>query len=323
MGYKIAVIGSAFDENHIKKINKTADMLDCSVCYYEDHHAAMPHLNETQILFAASNAFSPDLVKAAPNLQWFASFFAGVDPLLVPGVLPDSVILTNGSGAYGITIAEHMIMTALMLLRRYPEYHEIVNRKEFRSDLMIGSLYDATVLVCGAGDIGSTFANRLRSFQPKRIIGVNRSGRKVDAFDETIPMEALDAYLPKADLVAMALPGTSETNGLMSRERIGLLKHSAYLINVGRGNSVDQMALVDALNQGRLAGAALDVFQTEPIPENDPVWNAKNLLITPHCSGKMTMAYTRNTLVDSFCENLVRFVEGNPLLHLVDRKRGY
>ena len=323
MGYQITVIGSAFDENHVRKITNTADQCGCQVSFYHDYKSAAEALRKTEILFAPSNAESPAAAKAAENLKWFASYFAGVDPLMAPGALREEVLLTNGSGAYGITIAEHMIMVTLMLLRRYPEYYDIVQRKEFRSDLMIGSLYDANVLVIGTGDIGSTFAKRLRGFQPREIIGVNRSGREVAAFDRTVPLSKLDDYLAHADIVALALPGTPETNGLMSRERIAMMKKHAFLVNVGRGNCLDQGALVEALNNGALAGAALDVFETEPIPKNDPVWTARNLLITPHCSGKMTMAYTRNTLVDAFCENLKRYVRGEPLNNLVNRQSGY
>ena len=214
-------------------------------------------------------------------------------------------------------------MTVLMLLRRYPEYHQIVENREFRSDLMIGSLYGSTVLVLGTGDIGATFANRVRSFAPRKIIGVNRSGRKAEGFDIVVPLSELDNYLPEADIVALTLPATQETNNLISRDRLDKMKKTAFLLNVGRGNCIDQPALVEALNRGEIAGAALDVFAVEPIPDNDPLWTAKNILITPHCAGKMTMAYTRDTLVDSFCDNLSRYTEGREMLHVVNRKMGY
>ncbi len=323
MTYQVAVIGSAFESHHIEKLNETAQKCDCKISYYPDFDAAFSDLEAIDILFAPSNAQSVKAVQQAKNLKWFASYFAGVDPLMVPGTLDKNIILTNGSGAYGITIAEHMIMTALMLLRRYPEYQKIVENGEFRSDLMIGSLYDSTVLVLGTGDIGTTFAKRLRAFAPKQIIGVNRSGKNVDGFDTVVSLEHLEEYLPQANIVALTLPSTPETDNLISRERIAMLRKDAYILNVGRGNCIDQLALVDALNNGALAGAALDVFAVEPIPEGDPILTAKNILITPHCAGKMTMAYTRDTLVDSFCDNLMRYTEGRQMHHLVNRTMGY
>ena len=323
MNHKIAVIGNAFDKNHIAKIETAAAQCGCQVVYHTDNAEAIPCMADIDIVFGPSDGLSPEIVKAAPNLKWFASYYAGVDPLIKTGCLQEGTLLTNGSGAYGVTIAEHMVMVTLMMMRRYPEYHQFVQEKQFRSDLMIGSIYGATIVIAGIGDIGTTYAKRLRAFCPAKIIGVNRSGKAVEGFDEVIPMSRIEEVLPQADVLALALPGTAETNNLISRERIAMMKNTAFLINVGRGNAVDQDAVIDALNAGTLAGAALDVFHTEPIPQNDPAWNTPGLLVTPHCSGKMTMAYTRDTLVDTFCENLRRFHKGEAMLHLVDKSLGY
>lgn len=323
MNRNIAVIGTAFDENHKSRLNAAAEDCGCTLAYYADNDSAIPFMKDVHIAFAPSDGRSPDLVKAAPNLEWFASYYAGVDPLIKTQVLNDSTILTNGSGAYGVTIAEHMIMVTLMMLRRYPEYYEFVQTKQFRSDLMIGSIYGATIVICGTGDIGSNFARRLRAFCPAKIIGVNRSGRCPADFDEVVKIEDIDSVLPQADVLALTLPGTAETNNLISSDRIAMLKKGAFIVNVGRGNCIDQDAVIAGLNSGHLAGAALDVFREEPIPAEDPAWNTPGLLVTPHCSGKMTMAFTRDTLVDTFCENLKRFHEGTPMLHVVDKKLGY
>lgn len=323
MFHSIAVLGTAFDENHKAKIRTAAESCGCTVRFYQTHDEALPNIGDSTIFFGPSDARSPEMVKAMPNLNWFASYFAGVDPLLPAGRLPEDVILTNGSGAYGVTIAEHMTMVTLMMLRRYPEYYQMVQNKDFSSDLMIGSIYGANIVICGTGDIGSKFAARLRAFCPAQIIGVNRTGRAVEGFDRVIPMPEIDTVIPEADILALTLPGTPLTNNLISRDRIAAMKKGSYIVNVGRGNSIDQDAVIDALNAGHLAGAALDVFRTEPVPQEDPAWNTEGLLFTPHCSGKMTMAYTRDTLVDSFCDNLLRFHKGEPMRHVVDRSLGY
>lgn len=323
MNRNIAVIGTAFDKNHKRRLESAAESCGCTIAYYPDNDTAISHMQDVQITFAPSDGRSPDLAKAAPDLQWFASYYAGVDPLIKTQALSANTILTNGSGAYGVTIAEHMIMVTLMMLRRYPEYHEFVRTKQFRSDLVIGSLYDATIVICGTGDIGSNFAKRLRAFQPAKIIGVNRSGRCPADFDEVVKIEDIESMLPQADVLALTLPGTVQTDNLISKKRIAMMHDGAYIVNVGRGNCIDQDAAIEALNAGKLAGAALDVFREEPIPQNDPAWNTPGLLVTPHCSGKMTMAFTRDTLVDTFCENLKRFFEGKPMLHVVDKSLGY
>jgi phosphoglycerate dehydrogenase-like enzyme len=121
----------------------------------------------------------------------------------------------------------------------------------------------------------------------------------------------------------MALPGTAETEHILNRERIALLPQNAYVINVGRGSAIDQEALMDALNHDQLAGAALDVFVPEPLPEDHPLWETKNLIVTPHISGNLTLGYTRDINVAMFCEDLANYAAGRPLKGLVDRKLGY
>lgn len=323
MTYNIAVVGTAFEEKHVQKIQETAKTHGCTAAFFSSHAEASAHLQDTHIIFGPADANSPKSAKAAPNLKWFASYFAGVDPLLKDGVLNEDVILTNGSGAYGVTIAEHLTMVTLMLMRRNLEYQQLVANKVFRNDLKIRSIYGSTIVICGTGDIGSKFAQRLRPFCPAKIIGINRTGQTAEGFDEIYPINEIDSILPLADVFALTLPGTPLTNNLITRERLALMMDTAFLINIGRGNCLDQDALVEALNAGRLAGAALDVFRTEPVPQDDPVWNTPNLLFTPHCSGQMTLAYTRDTLVDLFCENLTRFCQGQNLLHVIDRAQAY
>ena len=132
----------------------------------------------------------------------------------------------------------------------------------------------------------------------------------------------LDSVLQETDILVMALPSTGETVGVLSRERIALLPPQAIVVNVGRGTAVDQEALAEALNAGRIAGAALDVFVPEPLPQDHYLWTTKNLLITPHVAGNMSLGYTRDKDVDMFCEDLENFAAGRPLAHLVNRKLG-
>ena len=176
----------------------------------------------------------------------------------------------------------------------------------------------------GTGDIGTTFAKRVKAFEPADIIGVCRSGKSEAAvYDKVLPVSELDSVLPETDLLAMSLPATEETKGILSRPKIELLPEGAYIINVGRGSAIDENALADNLDNGHLAGAALDVFQTEPLPQGDRLWHTKNLLITPHVAGNMTLPYTKQKNVEMFLEDLNNFVEGKPLKYLVDRKLGY
>jgi phosphoglycerate dehydrogenase-like enzyme len=186
------------------------------------------------------------------------------------------------------------------------------------------SLKDCRITVLGTGDIGRCFAQRAKSFEPTNIIGVCRSGKSDSpAFDRVLSVNGLDNILPETDLLVMSLPGTPETENILSRERIGLLPQGAYVVNVGRGSAIDEDALADSLDDGRLAGAALDVFRNEPLPEDSRLWKTKNLLITPHVAGNLTLDYTVDTNVEMFCENLINYAEGHPIKHVIDRNKGY
>ena len=153
---------------------------------------------------------------------------------------------------------------------------------------------------------------------------MNRSGRCPDeVYDRVVPISDLDTVLPDAHVLVMSLPSTPETVGILSRARLELLPRDAFVINVGRGSAIDQDALIEALNTERIAGAALDVMVPEPLPQDHPLWDAKNLVLTPHVAGNMSLGYTCDKAVDMFCEDLARYAAGEPLAHLVDRTRGY
>jgi phosphoglycerate dehydrogenase-like enzyme len=217
-----------------------------------------------------------------------------------------------------------MIAVSLVMMRRLNEFFEETRNGQWLKPRPQSSLKDCRITVLGTGDIGTTFASRARAFEPATIIGVCRSGKSsATVYDKVFPVSELDSILPQTDLLAMSLPATAETRGILSRERIALLPQGAYIVNVGRGSAIDEDALADALDNGHIAGAALDVFQTEPLPPDNRLWKTKNLIITPHVAGNMTLAHTRNKNVSMFLEDLKNFTEGAPLKYLVNKKLGY
>ena len=280
-------------------------------------------LQDCEVLYAGD----PRLLRAAPaTLRWYCAASAGVDAYCKDETLfanPDC-LLTN-SNVYGVTIAEHTVMVTLMLLRQMPYYAEGSRTHTWLPPRPVRSIHGGRVTVLGTGNLGGTIARRMRDLGAGTVIGLNRSGkvRQKGLYDEVHPISDLDSVLPQVEILIMALPNTAETVGILSRERIALLPENALVINVGRGNAVDQAALAEALNAGRIAGAALDVVQTEPLPESDPLWNTKNLILTPHVAGNLTLGYTCDQNVEQFCEDLENYAAGRPLAHLVDRKRGY
>ena len=188
----------------------------------------------------------------------------------------------------------------------------------------IRSIRGLRVTLLGTGDIGSHTARSL-SAMGAEVRGVRRNPDKPadPAFREVRAVTELDSLLPETDALILALPSTKATQGILSQERLALLPADACVINVGRGTAIDQEALMDALNGERLAGAALDVMVPEPLPPDHPLWDTKNLLLTPHCSGNTTLAYSRERIVEMFLEDLDRYAAGQPLTHLVNRREGY
>ena len=285
---------------------------------FEEARACLQHC---EVLYAHDMA----LLKAAPpSLRWYCCSFAGVDIYCKdPSVFANPQCLLTNSSGYGVTIAEHVVMVTLMLLRRMPEYEAVVRQHSWSRQLPIRSIRDNEFTILGTGNIGVNVAQRLRGMGAAKITGLSRSGRPSADFDRVLPISRLDEVLPETKILVMALPSTPETENILSRQRIALLPPDAYVINVGRGSALDQDALTEALNSDRLAGAALDVMVPEPLPPDHPMWNARNLILTPHVSGNMTLGYTCDVNVDMFCQDLANYAAGRPLVNLVDRTLGY
>jgi len=318
---KILVINNMLEQKHLDLIKTSAESLGHEVFFYTAE-AEIPQTNyDADIIYG----FAPSIVKTSKTLKWLCVPWAGVDSLMVPGYFAnEDCLLTNAAGAYGVSIAEHMIAVSLVMMRRLDEFLEETRGGQWLKPRAQRSLKDCRITVLGTGDIGTTFANRAKAFEPASIIGVCRSGKSsAQVYDKVLPVSELDSVLPETDLLAMSLPATPETRGILSRKRLALLPEGAYIVNVGRGSAIDEEALADALDSGHLAGAALDVFQTEPLPEGNRLWKTKKLLITPHVAGNMTLPYTKDKNVQMFLEDLKNFTEGKELRYLVDKKLGY
>ncbi len=321
---KIAVYTSFMTDVYRQKIDASASAAGYTADYYDSTQRTETMeaaLSEYEIIFGH---FPPALLKGAEKLKWLCSDFAGIEGYLDEAVWPHpGCLLSNASGAYGPTISEHIVMLALMLLRRMPEYLPALARHEWPYFTPIRSIIGSHVVMLGTGDIGSHTARRMKALGAS-VTGVCRSGKSNEpSFDKVLPIDELDSVLPTADLLIMALPATAETAGILSRERIALLPPSAYVINVGRGSAIDQEALTEALQARCLAGAGLDVMMPEPLPADHPLWTCPNTILTPHMSGNMSLSLTCDLDVDMFCRDLAHYAAGEPLEHLVDRAKGY
>lgn len=266
---------------------------------------------------------SPELIQKAEALEWFQLNSAGADQYTKPGVLPEKTILTNATGAYGLAVSEHMIAMTFDLIRRFNQYHRNQSIHQWKSMGNIISVEGSTILTLGIGDIGGDFARKMKALGAYTI-GVRRTDReKPEYLDEQYTMDKLDELLPRADIVAMVLPGGPATNHLMDERRLHLIKPGSYLINVGRGNAIDPKALYDVLKEGYLNAAAIDVTEPEPLPEGDPLWELGNLVITPHVAGNFFLPETFERIIRIAGGNLKAWCSGEPLKNVVDFTTGY
>ena len=319
---KIVVVSSVIEKEHKDMITAVSDRFNAEVCFTASENDLPEGFEEPDVIYG----FGLGIAKRDKNLKWLCVPSAGVDYLMKPGVFAnDECLISNSSGSYGVTIAEHIIAVTLMMMRRITSYYaESLNGNWEHNHYQQDSIKDSHITVLGTGDIGNEFARRARAFGPARITGVCRSGICDDpSYDAVYKTDRLDEILPETDLLVMSLPATPETDDILNRARIALLPRGAYVVNVGRGNAVDEDALADALDSGLLAGAALDVCKTEPLPAASRLWKTKNLLITPHVAGNLTLKHTLDRNVVMFCEDLENFLVGRPLKYEVNREKGY
>ena len=323
MKRKIVVMNPNFQRNHKERLKEGAERLGYDIHFYARSQDAAEDARDAEILLGHRDTF----LRCGKEARWICATSAGVNTFVKEGVIQrEDCILTNSSGAFGLTIAEHLIMVTLMLIRKMDYYEEAMRERRWPSYVPIRSISGSRITIAGTGDLGSSFARRLKGFGPRSITGINRTGMTGEsAFDRIISQEDpdLETLLTHTDILALCLPSTPATVGFLSEERISLLHPGAYVLNVGRGDAIDQAALVRALNEERIAGAALDVMAIEPIPADDPLWTARNCLLTPHCSGNMSLEYTVEKIVDMFLEDLENYSLNRPMKHVVDRRQGY
>ena len=268
-----------------------------------------------EVLFAW--AFPYEHIGRATNLRWIQVMGAGVDALLRGPRLPSSVVVTNLKGVFGVAMAEYAIGYILAHAQKV-RLAEQQQRARLWRPYMPEKVYGRTVGVAGLGSIGREVVARAGALGMK-VLGLKRTPGDVPGVERVYTTEQIDEFLPQCDYLIFVLPHTKETAGLLTRERLQRVKRGAFLVNMGRGTLVKEEDLVEALRQGWLSGAALDVFAIEPLPQDSPLWDFDNVYITPHISG----ANRPDEVIDPFLENLGRYLRGEQLRNQVDLELGY
>ena len=256
-----------------------------------------------------------------PNLKWVHAISAGINYLPLAELQAQKIVLTNSSGIHKYTITEYVIGALLYYLRDFGQLKE--NQKNQKWDLGVQTeqLHEKTLMIFGIGKIGRQLAVVAKAFG-MRVIGVNTSGRNVAEVDETLSQEESKDRLQDADVIVSILPQTPETMGFFNKERFSKMQPGTLFVNVGRGSSVETEALLDALDQGILSFAALDVFNNEPLEEESPLWSHKKILISPHNSG--SVAHFREALYGIIKPNIAAYAQnGKPAVNVIDYEKSY
>src|SRR5215218_1346458 len=340
------VIASYFEEEYVRRIREVDERL--RVLYREDlvppprwpgDHAGpeewerspeeeqefLGMLGEAEVLYDFPRGHVGDLVRVSPGLRWVQGSMAGAGEVAQRADLGDTdVVVTTASGIYSGPLAEFVLMAMLQHAKGLDDLRTDKAEKIWRQGA-VGALERKTLCIVGMGNIGRAIAGRARPFG-MRVVGVKRTVREEDEAwdyaDELYPTAELPTALGEADYVAVTLPGTPETRRLLDAEEIAAIKQGAYFVNVGRGTVIDEAALVEALQGGHLSGAALDVFEVEPLPEESPLWELENVIVSAHTTD-VVPDLINAAQTDLFCENLRRYLAGEELLNVLDKRLLY
>jgi phosphoglycerate dehydrogenase-like enzyme len=268
---------------------------------------------------------TPEEFAAQTRLKWVQSGSAGVEWMWrVPGLADTDIVVTNMRGAHAVTIAEHTFAMLLSLTRNLRVFEEHQKRHEWPGFLNRPeqlTIKDLTMGIVGFGNIGRAIARRAVGFE-MRVLAVDAERvPPAEGVEEVWPLDRLDDLCRQSDVLTIAAPITPRTRGMIGAQQVRLLKRGSFILQMSRGGIVDETALVDALEEGHVAGAGLDVTATEPLPPGDPLWTAPNLIVTPHTSASSPL--TTDLVYSILGENIGRFLRGEELMNVVDKRLGY
>ncbi len=316
---RVVVMGATLDDPP-PGIGVIADAVD--LAFADEVAALAAALPGSDVLFAwrPRGAMLSEAWEHAGDLRWIQSASAGVDALLFPELVGSHVVVTNARGVFDDAIAEYVVAVILLFSKGLAGVLEAQRRREWRHR-ETERLEHKRVLVAGTGPIGRAIARSCAALG-MQVRGVGRTARpRDDEFGRVFAAGDLAEAVGWADYVVNALPATADTRHVFGAEVFAAMSGGARFVNVGRGSTVDEDALVRALEQGRIGGAALDVFEEEPLPADSPLWTMPNVVVSPHMAGDF--AGWRESAVELFVGNLERYLTGKPLRNVVDKERGY
>ncbi|MFC2035929.1 D-2-hydroxyacid dehydrogenase [Chloroflexota bacterium] len=324
------LVTSPIGENclgQISKVSQRLEVLDVSnLLPIEQNRGHVPNgeldtlLADTEVIFGFD--VPQNLIKRAPKLKWIQTISAGVDHLMIDDVLGSQVIITTIKGLSSTSVAEFVFGLALIMVKQLSLCFQLKQTKQWQK-YRTATLQSKTMGIVGHGYIGREVSRLAKAFG-MRVLATRRSIEQtthIGNSDIILPKDRLCQLLTESDFVVVSVPLTPETNRLIGGKELRTMKSTAYLINIARGNVIDEGALIKALEEGWIAGAGLDVFAEEPLPSNSRLWELPNVIFSPHVSGDTEDEFEMAT--ELFMRNLKHYLDGISLLNLVDKNKMY
>ena len=275
----------------------------------------------SKIICTYGEDINKEVLERATSLKWLMVASAGVEKMPLADIAAKGIVISNVRGIHKTPMAESALAHILSLGRALPQLAEQQKRKEWNTKVRQTELRGSTAIILGPGAIGSEIGRLLQAFGV-RTIGCNHSGNQADHMNETIQFDSLLSRLPEADIVISVLPSTAKTKGLLTLAHFKAMKKTAIFMNFGRGDLVKEAVLVDALKEGEIGHAVLDVFEKEPLPAESELWSLSNVTISPHVSSHSGKYIER--ALEYFTENLEKWQKGDTdLVNLIDPEKGY
>lgn len=320
MSKRKIVVNLDLDEKYIDEIKEVAP--DWEIVSGKDTDELQEDLKGAEVILHWKKAIEKTVLEQNNDLKWVQTWSAGVNNLPLEQLSERNVSITSANGVHAYPISETIFALMLGLTRKIHTYVRQQQQKQWEHGDLKLEIHEKTIGVLGVGAIGLETAKIAKAFGMK-VLGVRHSGKSTDYVDEMYTPDQLSDVLPQCDVVVITLPLTDETTNLFGKEQFEQMKNSSLLINIGRGPIVKEDDLVEALQSGVIAGAGLDVFATEPLPKDSPLWDMENVIVTPHTAGS-TEHYTERVVRDVFIPNLKNYLEGEkPSKNLVDYEKGY
>lgn len=314
------VITHDLQNEQVQQIRETA--IDWDIIIGKDKNMWYDHIKDAEIIIGWKKEIEELLLGSHSKLRWLQSWSAGINKLPLDRLKQLNITLTGASGVHAYPVSETIFALMLSLTRKIHTYVKNGQEKTWHHSGLSLEMHKKTIGIIGVGAIGKETAKIAKAFG-MTVLGVRLSEKQEENIDEMFTINELHSVISRCDYVVITLPLTDKTYHLFSAKEFQLMKRSAFFINIGRGNIVVERELIQALQEGTIAGAGLDVFEHEPLQKESPLWNLENVIITPHSSGS-TEYYSKRVIEDIFIPNFKHYLAGEtPSINLIDYKKGY